>query len=435
LTRHESEDNFGFVLPPAAHASRRSFLRFLLGSPGLFVGGAADAVERAVEAISGCEPDLFPGGDLISSPEEAINVFDFRAVAERSLSPAHYAYLASGVDHERGLHANRAGFSRFGLRPRRLVDVTDLDTRSDVLGTRLSCPVALAPAGMQTAFHPEGELAVARAARSVDHLQILSTASAKSLDEVLEARGAPVWFMLLTPRLWPFTRLQLARAERAGCSVVVLTVDYVGFGSQDRLRRFRGPGDPFPEVENPECIRCHGRSAGAGIGRLFTAFGQDPFEIASDALTLDWDYVDRIRDATSMKLVLKGILTHEDASLCLEHGIDGIVVSNHGARQIDNPLSTIEVLPEIVRAVDGRIPVLIDSGFRRGTDVFTALALGASTVCIGRPYLWGLAAFGEAGVEAVLRLLRRELETVMRQMGTPSIAAITRDFVEHPDQR
>jgi 4-hydroxymandelate oxidase len=283
---------------------------------------------------------------------------------------------------------------------------------------------------MQTAFHPEGEVAVARAAKSAQQLMILSTASAKSLDEVIEARGAPVWFMLLTPRLWPVTRLQIRRAERAGCPVAVLAVDYVGFGSQDRLRRFRGPGDPFPSVESAACRTCHGGSMTGGIGRLLSAFGQDPLEIASDLLTLDWDYVDRIRDATSMKLVLKGILTHEDATLCVEHGVDGIIVSNHGARQMDNALSTIEVLPEILRAVDGRIPVMIDSGFRRGTDVFTALALGAATVCIGRPYLWGLAAFGEPGVAGVLRVLRRELETVMRHMGTPDVASITADFAQ-----
>jgi isopentenyl diphosphate isomerase/L-lactate dehydrogenase-like FMN-dependent dehydrogenase len=411
-------------------AGRRALLRFLLGSPLLLAARPAAALEQLLETVAQCEPDLSPPGERIASPTDALNVFDFRAVAEHTLSPGHYAYLATGVDHERGLHANRAGFGRFGLRPRRLVDVTRLDAKTEVLGTKLSDPIALAPAGMQTAFHPEGELAVARAAKGADQLQILSTASAKSLEKVIEARAAPVWIMLLTPRLWPLTRSQIKRAERAGCPVAVLTVDYVGFGSQDRLRRFRGPGDPFPSRENPECQSCHGRSGTGRIGRLLTAFGQDPLEIASDVLTLDWAYVDRIRDATSMKLVLKGILTHEDASLAIEHGVDGIIVSNHGARQMDNALSTIEVLPEIVRAVDGRIPVMIDSGFRRGTDVFTALALGASVVCIGRPYLWGLAAFGEAGVAGVLRVLRREFETVMRHMGTPDVPSITKDFVQ-----
>jgi 4-hydroxymandelate oxidase len=364
------------------------------------------------------------------APDEAINVFDFRAVAKQKLSPAHYAYLATGVDHERGLHANRVGFGRFGLRPRRLVDVTELDPSTELLGTRLPVPIALCPAGMQTAFHPEGEVAVARAARATGQLQILSTASAKSLEDVAAARGEPPWFNLITPRLWPLTRLQLRGAEQAGCRVAVLTLDYPGFGSQDRLRYFRGPGDPFPPRESEDCQRCHGPSTSGRIGRLLGALGQDPLELASDVLTLDWDDVDRIRDATSMKLVLKGILTQEDASLAVEHGVDGLIVSNHGARQMDNALSTIEVLPEIVRAVGGRMPVLIDSGFRRGTDVFTALALGASAVCIGRPYLWGLAAFGEAGVAGVLRVLRQEFETVMRHMGAPSVPAITGDFVQ-----
>lgn len=418
------------ISPDRPRASRRALLRFLLGSPVLLATRPSAAIEEMVELIGRCEPDLAPPGELITRPEEAISVFDFRAVAKQTLSRGHYAYLATGVDHERGLHANRAGFGRFGLRPRRLVDVTELDTTTEVLGTRLAAPIALAPAGMQTAFHPEGEVAVARAAKTTGQLQILSTASSRSLDEVHEARGAPVWFMLVTPRLWPLTRTQLERAEKAGCPVAVLTVDYVGFGSQDRLRYLRGPGDPFATRESAECGVCHGKSKLGRVGRLLTDFGQDPLELASDAVTLDWDYVDRIRDATSMKLVLKGILAHEDASLAVEHGVDGIIVSNHGARQMDNALSTIEVLPEILSAVDGRIPVLIDSGFRRGTDVFTALALGASAVCIGRPYLWGLSAFGEAGVEGVLRVMGRELETVMRHMGTPDVASIAPDFVQ-----
>jgi isopentenyl diphosphate isomerase/L-lactate dehydrogenase-like FMN-dependent dehydrogenase len=410
--------------------SRRGLLRFLLGSPLLLAARPGAAIELLAKELARCEPDLSPEGELIAAPAEAINVFDFRAVARQRLSPGHYAYLATGVDHERGLHANRAGFGRFGLRPRRMTDVTDLDTSTEVLGTRLACPIALAPAGMQSVFHPDAEVAVARAAKGSHWLQILSIASSKSLDEVVEARGAPVWAMVVPSRVGPVTRWQIRRAEEAGCSVAVLTVDYVGFGSQDRLRRFRGPGDPFPTRESPECKACHGGSTSGRVGRWLTAFGLDPLEVASDAVTFEWDHFDRLRDATAMKLVLKGILTGEDASLAVEHGVDGIIVSNHGARQIDNSLSTIEVLPEIVRAVDGRIPVMIDSGFRRGTDAFTALALGAAAVCVGRPYLWGLSAFGQEGVEGVMSVLQRELETVMRQMGTPNVAAITPDFVQ-----
>jgi len=414
----------------AVRQHRRALLRYLLGSPLLLAAQPVRALEDLLAVAADCHPGLADAAEVIASPADAINVFDFREVAKARLSPGHWAYVATGVDQEVGLLAQRAGFARFGLRPRRLVDVRDLDTTTCVLGTELSCPIALSPAGMQKVFHPEGEVAVARAARAQDNLQILSTASSASLEEVRAARGAPIWFQLYTPGVWPVTKHLLGRAEEAGCPVVVLTVDLPGFGSQDRLRRMRGPGDPFRSRTNPACTSCHGESQVPRIGRWMTALGLDPLELASNAVTLDWDYVDRIRDGTSMKLVLKGILTHEDASLAVEHGIDGLIVSSHGARQIDNALSTIEVLPEIARAVDGRIPILIDSGFRRGTDTFMALALGASAVCVGRPYLWGLAAFGQEGVEAVLTLLRVELETVMRQMGTPDLASIGASSVQ-----
>jgi isopentenyl diphosphate isomerase/L-lactate dehydrogenase-like FMN-dependent dehydrogenase len=197
---------------------------------------------------------------------------------------------------------------------------------------------------------------------------------------------------------------------------------------RERIERFR-------MADNPECQPCHASAAGSllrGAERVAGAMGIDARGMLAESMMLDWGVVDRIRDATSMKLVVKGILTHEDASLCVEHGVDAIVVSNHGGRAEDNGRATIEALPEIARAVSGRIPILVDSGFRRGSDVFKALALGASAVCVGRPYVWGLAAFGQEGVEAVLALLRRELETIMRQMGAPSLAAITPDMVLSP---
>ncbi len=404
--------------------SRRALLRFLAASPLLATAQPVRALEDLIAVAADCSPGLADAADLIASPVDAINVFDFREVARAKLPPGHWAYLTTGVDHEMGLLANRAGFSRFGLRPRRLVDVTSLDTTSEILGTKLSSPVFLCPAGMQTAFHPEGEAAVARAARAADCLQMLSTFPGVPLEEVAAARGAPLWFQLYTPRLWMLTRRQLARAEAAGCRVVVLTVDIPGYGSQDRLRRMRGPGFPFRTRDNPQCVACHGESRMPQLYRGLRALGADPFEFSSDLMTIDWSYVDRIRDATSMKLVIKGLLTEEDANLAVEHGVDAVMVSNHGARQLDNVLSTIEVLPAIARAVDGRVPILIDSGFRRGTDAFVALALGAAAVGVGRPYLWGLSAFGQEGVEAVLAILRLELETTMRQMGTPDLAAV-----------
>jgi len=274
------------------------------------------------------------------------------------------------------------------------MDVRNLDTSTEILGTKLSCPIILAPAGSQKAFHPDGELAVARAARRKDHLQILSTGSSTDIQDVIESRRAPIWFQLYTSRHWTISWLQLREAEDAGCPVVVLTVDQAGLGrNRDSLRRYRRP-------HNPECQACH-ESLGEKVERGADALGLDLRDMIQNSMVLDWEVVDRIRGETSMKLVIKGILTPEDARLCVEHGVDGIVVSNHGGRAEDSGLGSIEVLPGVIDAVQGQIPILVDSGFRRGTDIFKAIALGASAVCIGRPYLWGLAAFGQDGVEAV----------------------------------
>jgi isopentenyl diphosphate isomerase/L-lactate dehydrogenase-like FMN-dependent dehydrogenase len=396
-------------------------LRFLLSSPLLVASLGCSESQNTTPAWPQRELTAAEAQDLIAAASDAINVFDFQAVAQRNLLPAHYTYLSMGVEDEVTLRANRDGFSKFQLRPRRLVDVREVDTSSELLGTRMPSPIILAPVGSQMTYHPDGEVAVARAAAYQDHLQILSMGSSASMDDVLEARGAPVWSQLYALRTGAITKWLLRRAEVAGCSAVVLTVDIVGLPTnRERIERYR-------RADNPACQPCHQSAAGgvfqAAVGAGRTV-GIDFEKMAADTMMLDWDVVDRIRDSTSMKLLIKGILTHEDASLCIEHGIDGIIVSNHGGRAEDNGLTTIEVLPEIVTAVDGRIPILIDSGFRRGTDIFKALALGASAVCIGRPYLWGLAAFGQEGVESVLAILRRELETIMRQMGTPSLGDI-----------
>jgi 4-hydroxymandelate oxidase len=401
--------------PQFLRSSRRELLRLVLTSPLLAAMKGLWAPEPLVARALAGESTLAEEQELIAAATDAINVFDFEAVAKEKLPAAHYDYLSLGVEREITLQANRDGFAKFQLRARRLVDVSDLQTEATILGDRMSSPIVLAPVRSQRAFHPEGELAVARAAKRHDHLQILSLGTSIPVEEVSEARGKPVWFQLYTPSLWPVTGRRLKRAEQAGCQTVVLTVDHVGAAGRDRIRSYR-------REENPECRDCHDDS---GLRNIVG-------EVLSRFKVLDWDYVDRIRDATSMNLVLKGILTAEDAAVCVDHGVDGVIVSNHGGRVVDTGLSTIEVLPEVATAIDGRLPILIDSGFRRGSDFFKALALGASAVCIGRPYIWGLAAFGQEGVEAVLTMLRRELEDNMRQMGTPSIAGITRTSVHNP---
>jgi isopentenyl diphosphate isomerase/L-lactate dehydrogenase-like FMN-dependent dehydrogenase len=404
--------------------SRRSLLGFLMASPLLLSARPVAAFERLLAAVGEGEPSVEETRAILAAAAEAIDVFDFEPVAERNLSPAHWTYLSMGVQHEVTLRANRSAFDHFQLRPRRLVDTRDIDTSTEILGTKLSCPIVLAPAGNQKAFHPEAELAVARAARRKDHLQILSTGTSTPIEEVVEARGAPIWFQLYTPGIWPATRSQLRDAEEVGCPAVVLTVDNMSvlFGqNRDRMRRYH-------RDDNAECQACHYSRFDAAVDgavKLASAVGFDLETRLHNFMLLDWDYLDRIRDATSMKLLVKGILTPEDTSLCIEHGVDGIVVSNHGGRALDTGLSTIEALPAITQEVSGRIPVLVDSGFRRGTDLFKALALGADAVCVGRPYLWGLAAFGQEGVEAVLEILRSELELLMKGMGTPDLASIT----------
>ena len=247
---------------------------------------------------------------------------------------------------------------------------------------------------------------------------MLSTVASTAIEAVNEARGRPVWFQLYADESWAATEAMVKRAERAGCPVLVLTVDNI-VRNRDALDRFR-------RADNPECQACH--APDAGVIPTKPAFQGLPERTGSRSF-MDWDFIDRLRDATSMKLVLKGIVTAADARLAVEHGADGVIVSNHGGRAEDSGRSTIESLPEVVDEIDGRLPVIVDSGFRRGTDVIKALAIGADAIAIGRPYLWGLGAFGQEGVETVLDILRRELEIVMRQTSTTRIDEITRALI------
>lgn len=405
-------------------SSRRAFLRFLAGSP-FFAGWQLAA--RSQGGRSHLQDTAAVTGPTIASPEEAINVFDLEAVARENLPPAHFGYITTGVDDDVTLRANRAGFLKFQIRSRRLVDTRKLDTRIDLFGNQWPTPIILAPAGSQRAFHPDGELAVAKAAKARNHLQILSTVTTTSVEDVIAAREAPVWFQLYPSVSWEVTRGLLKRAEAAGCPVVALTLDQATAGSRETLARFR-------KRDSRVCTDCHPKERSGFLQRKPMYQGLDISELTG-VLTphLTWDFVDRLKDATAMKVVLKGIVTREDASLALEHGVDGVIVSNHGGRGEETGRSTIESLPEVVEAIGGKIPVMIDSGFRRGTDIFKALALGAKGVCIGRPYLWGLAAFGQPGVERALEMLTAEFEMAMRMNGAPTISGITRSFVQRSE--
>jgi isopentenyl diphosphate isomerase/L-lactate dehydrogenase-like FMN-dependent dehydrogenase len=400
--------------------SRRAFLRFLASSPlfgGLGVaacrGGEGEAVDAGADQIP-----LPP--DLIARPEQALDVFDFRAVAERNLPPAHWGYMATGVDGEATLRANEEGFARLYLRPRRLVDVTTVDPRVTIFGREWPAPIALCPVSGQLAFHPDRELGSARAARATDTLQMLSTVATSGVEEVSEARGEPVWYQLYPTSRWDVTQALVKRAEAVGCPAIVLTVDLPT--DSNRLTATR-----LARKDSRDCSACHGTAE----QRESTYFAKKPMftglriargEMRASALT--WDFIQRLRGITRARLLLKGIVTREDAELALRAGVDGIIVSNHGGRAEESGRATIDSLPEVVAAVGGRIPVLLDGGVRRGGDVFKALARGATAVCIGRPYVWGLAAFGQPGVERVIELLRAELVRTMQLAGTPSLQRI-----------
>jgi isopentenyl diphosphate isomerase/L-lactate dehydrogenase-like FMN-dependent dehydrogenase len=367
-----------------------------------------------------------PGStDLIKTPKEAINVFDFEPVARQNVPPAHFGYMASGVDDEVTLRANREDFKKFQLMPHRLNDVSKVDTSIELFGTRYDSPIFVAPTGANQFFHPDGELAVARAARAGNHLQMLSTSSNFSVDDVTRERGAPIWFQLYASPSFEVAKALIKRADGAGCPVLMVTVDRIAGRNQETLFRLM-------KSDTRECSGCHDRSSFAK--RALRRHNYDGIDLSGikgggESSNLDWDTVKRMRDVTKMKIMLKGIVTADDAELAVQNGLDGILVSNHGGRGEDNGRSTIDALPEIIAVVNGRIPVIVDSGFRRGTDAVKALAMGAQAVGIGRPYLWGLGAFGQEGVERVLELVRTETRAAMQQCGARSVKDLNASFV------
>ncbi|MGH9349433.1 MAG: alpha-hydroxy acid oxidase [Vicinamibacterales bacterium] len=391
--------------------TRRRFLRFLAASPAL---AYAELPASLVAA--------FQGEPAPASAKDALNVMDFEAVARRILPPAHFGYLMTGVDDDATILANREGYGRIQLRVRRLGDVRIPDTTVTLLGTSWLTPIALCPVGSQKAFHAEGELAVARAAKG--HLQMLSTVATTSIEDINAARpGEPVWFQLYARRNWTETLKMLKRAEAAGSPAVVWTIDLLGGSNRETVLRAR-------RNDTRDCTLCHLKGDAPTDNRRRPMIAEFPAQPNREPVSgFTWDYIKRLKDATSMKVLLKGIVTREDAELAIEHGADGVVVSNHGGRAEESLRPTIECLPEVAAGISGRVPILIDGGVRRGTDIFKALALGATAVGVGRPYIWGLAAFGQDGVAAVLDILRRELQMVMRQAGTASIDRITRRHV------
>ncbi len=405
--------------------SRRRFLQYLAASP-LFAATslpafASDAPSKWPDPMIWTGPSTEP----IKTPKEAINVFDFEPAAFKNVPPAHFGYMASGLDDEVTLRANREGFLKFQLRPRRLIDVSKIDMSMEIFGVKYDSPIFVCPTGGNQFFHPDGEVAVAQAARAGNHLQILSTSSNYSVEDVTKARGAPIWFQLYASSSWDVAKALIKKADAAGCPVLMVTTDRVGGRNQETLFRLM-------KSDTRDCSGCHDR--GSFAARVVRRHNYDGIDLSSisgsgESANLTWDTVKRMRDVTRMKIVLKGIVRSEDAELAVQNGMDGILLSNHGGRGEDNGRSTIDALPEILAAVKGQIPVFIDGGVRRGTDAIKALALGAKAVGIGRPYLWGLGAFGEEGVARVLEIMRTETRVAMQQCGVRSLAELNPNFV------
>jgi 4-hydroxymandelate oxidase len=396
--------------------SRRAFIRFLAASP-LYAG--MGFLGRSFAQVPA------PTGDgLIARAGDALDVFDFEPVAHHNIPPAHWGYLVSGVDGEDTLRANRAAYSRYQLQARRMIDVSKIDLSVELFGERFNSPIILCPLGAQRAFHPEGEIAVAKAAKARGHLQILSTVTSTGVEDVIAARGAPVWFQLYTTSNFDVTTKLVKRAEAAGCPVVAVTVDLpAGRNLETALRLARN--------DTRTCTACHAPTGSPFFSRpMFSQIDAAGLQTTSSSLT--WDFIKRLRDVTRMKILIKGLESAQDADLAVAHGADGIIVSNHGGRATDTGRGTLECLPEIAAAVRGRVPVILDGGVRRGTDVLKALALGASAVGIGRPYIWGLGAYGQPGVDRVLELLDNELTLAMVGVGARNLGEITRASIVRP---
>jgi isopentenyl diphosphate isomerase/L-lactate dehydrogenase-like FMN-dependent dehydrogenase len=383
-------------------AAMRAFLGWAAGSPYL---GAQQGIDY---------------NDPLYGP---VNVLEFAPLAKAKLDPLAWDYLEGGTEDEASLHDNRAIFNKYIIRPRALVDVHKIDTSLTLFGHKLDFPILLDPAGGKNCFHANGESVVAMAAANAKALHITNG----GIDELLESgKGAKVWFQVTTGGQFQNAQIMrsfVKRVEAQGCAGICFTVDIMHVSHRERDIRNR--------LERAWCEA--GMPKRDAEGKLPPA--KNPWRVglwpSRPQPTPTWNTVRDLRQMTKLPIIIKGILIGEDAARCVEVGADGVVVSNHGARQLDHVGGTLEALPEVVKAVNGRIPVLIDGGFRRGTDILKALALGAKAVAVARPYLYGLAAFGQRGVERVIELLKTELALDMGLAGTPNLASIDPSLVRY----
>jgi len=409
--------------------------------------------------------EIYVGGARGALPRVPVSFERLEQRACKAMTPEGYAYIAGGAGTEETIRENRAAFERWRIVPRMLRDVSVRDTTTEVLGTRFSSPFALCPIGVLEMAHRDADVAVARAAAAEGIPFIFSNQASRPMEETARAMGdAPRWFQLYWSTSDELVASLVSRADACGCSAIVLTLDTTMLGWRIRdldlayLPFLRGRGiaqytsDPVFLEALQETLRQApppgGRITLAALGTLWELAGSFPgsrltnlrsglaraavrrFVETYSRPSLSWDDLAFIRERTRLPILLKGILHPADATAAIEHGMDGIVVSNHGGRQVDGAIGTMDALPAIVEAVGGRIPIVLDSGVRSGADVFRALALGAAAVGLGRPYVWGLAAGGEDGVREVIRNLRADFDLTMGLAGCASVREIGRESVQ-----
>jgi 4-hydroxymandelate oxidase len=382
---------------------RRSFL----AQAGAMVGTRALArviqfppVSAASAAIHlNAQSPTASGSEL----EPLLSLFDFETEAHTRIPHGAWERISGGSADEITLRWNREAYEHIRLKPRILVDVSKLDTRVRLFGQELPFPILLAPTGGQRFIHPEGEVAAARGAAAANSIYVISSSASMKVEDIASSTKGPVWFQLYVQKDRAFTRDLVQRAEDSGCRALCVTVDSPTFGTRNREDRAK---KELPERELPNLK------------------GKDYLDP-----TLTWKDVDWLRSFARRPVLLKGVLNPDDAATAVKAGASGIIVSNHGARNLDTVPATIDALPLVVEKVAGRVPVLVDGGIRRGTDIIKAFALGASAVQIGRPYLWGLGISGAEGVTRVVEILRKEFEIAMALTGRPTIASIDRSVL------
>jgi 4-hydroxymandelate oxidase len=357
--------------------------------------------------LSGLGVSAFHRSYAQTSPHAALDgllsLFDFEAEAQKHISHGAWARISGAAADELTLRWNHEAYEHIRLKPRALVDVSKIDTRVTIFGQELPFPILLAPTGGQKFVHPEGELAAVRGAAAAKATYVISSSASMRVEDIAKTATAPVWFQLYVQRDRGFTRDLVQGAEASGCRALCVTVDSPTFGARNREERAKSE---LPERELPNLK------------------GKDYLDP-----TLTWKDIDWLRSFARRPVLLKGVLNPDDAATAVKAGVAGIIVSNHGARNLDTVPATIDALPLVIERVAGSIPVLVDGGIRRGTDVLKALALGAAAVQIGRPYLWGLGIAGADGVARVVEILRHEFELAMMLAGRPTLASLDRSVL------